>query len=207
MGKQLPNALRNSQLRSADQFILQGWRHIHKVGTVAGYTDNQIFIFHRLSFGGYQGILVHHIELHMPQFQIAPGTNKGKQTLRPLFSGYHTRRQLEIQQAGRPLLIAFIFLRSDCFRTVRSAGAFRQIFARFSSVGGGPGYFPARDMEGNRHNAHRINFIMQPWIVGQVLTDKAVDFFSDLICCSTSYPSKLASKAFTSSSIVAALSS
>lgn len=113
MGKQLPNALRNSQLRSADQFILQGWRHIHKVGTVAGYTDNQIFIFHRLSFGGYQGILVHHIELHMPQFQIAPGTNKGKQTLRPLFSGYHTRRQLEIQQAGRPLLIAFIFLRSD----------------------------------------------------------------------------------------------
>ena len=57
-------------------FVLKLGRKVNEIGAVASYSYEEVPIFFGISLGIFQCLSIDYIELYMPVFLIAPGSDK-----------------------------------------------------------------------------------------------------------------------------------
>ena len=73
IGNHMPLLKLKLLYRTGDDAILCYFIHFHKVGAVTGNPYQKLTVLLRFLLGGIQGLIIHHIELHMVDPQIMPG--------------------------------------------------------------------------------------------------------------------------------------
>jgi len=96
-------------LRSGNKVVLQIPGQLGEVGAVPRDAHDQPAVFVRFALRLDQRLTVDHIELHMPQAQVAPRADQVHKFAGAFRAGQTAGRELDVQQARRALVQAVVF--------------------------------------------------------------------------------------------------
>ena len=87
--------------RAGDEVILQIRGKIHKIRAVTGDAHDKVTVLLRVLLGGQKRLAVEHVELHVPELEVAEGADERDQFFRALLAFQALGRELDVQHAGR----------------------------------------------------------------------------------------------------------
>ena len=95
-------------MQTGDQVVLEVGSKVDEVGRVTGHADDQVAILLGILLSGDQGFLVEHVELQVPELEVAPGADELDELFGTGFAFHGLGSELDVHEASGAVAVAVV---------------------------------------------------------------------------------------------------